>query len=405
MKILHTSDWHLGQKFLYNSRAEEHRLALDWLQDTIVKENIDCLIIAGDIFDIGNPPNYARRLYYRFLKGLLTSCCRHIVVIGGNHDSPSMLDAPKELLQALNVHIVGCASDKVEDEIIELYDKNNKLEVVVAAVPFLRDRDVRTSMAGETGLERIDKIKEGISNHYKAIAEAIEAHAKLGIPIIATGHLYAQGAEASDKQDNIYIGNKENIKADDMPSIFDYVALGHIHRAQMIGTDNRIFYSGSIIPLSFSETKDEKAVLMVHFEAKEKTKSVQYIPVPTFRRLKTISGSLEYIQSRLEQLHEKYQNRLTTWVEIIVETDDIIPNLDGLLRDFTKEMNVELLKIRTTRANYSIDAAVEEISLYELKPLEVFIKKCTTNGNPSEEMEELVGTFKELEMWMNEQED
>lgn len=405
MKILHTSDWHLGQKFLYNSREEEHQLALHWLKETIETEHIDCLIVAGDIFDIGNPPNYARRLYYQFLKNLLGTCCRHVVITGGNHDSPSMLDAPKELLEALNVYIVGAASDNLEDEILELKDAKGNLELVVAGVPFLRDRDVRTSVSGETGLERIEQIKQGIASHYEMIGAAVEHYKDWGVPIIATGHLYAQGAEASDKQDNIYIGDKENIKSDQFPAVFDYVALGHIHRAQMIGLDKRIYYSGSIIPLSFSETKDEKVVLIIEFENGQQKGDIQFLPLPIFRRLKTITGTLEYVQTRLEKLHATYQDNLTTWVEVMIDTDTVIPDVDNQLREFTKDMNLELLKIRMNRQRHALDEQVEQLDLSILEDnLEIFKKKCESFGHPPEEMEELIRTYQELENWRLERE-
>lgn len=402
MKILHTSDWHLGQKFLYYDREQEHQLALDWLVDTIINQSIDTLLIAGDIFDIGNPPNYARLMYYNFLKKLLNTQCRHIVIIGGNHDSPSMLNAPKALLQILNVHVIGAATDRIEDEIIELKDEKGRLEAVVSAVPFLRDRDLRASATGESGLERIDRIKEGIYRHYSENGELMKPFKKKEVPIIAMGHLYAKGAQASEKQDNIYIGNMENINAEQFPSIYDYVALGHIHRAQKVGGQNHIRYCGSIIPLSFSEVRDEKAVFIVNFE-KNNLGEIEHVPIPVFRRLKTLEGSLEKVQEGLELVHKKNENKLPAWVEVIIETEEIIPNLDGLLHDFTKEMNLELLKIRMKRKHLSLDIQVENVELDDLKPIEVFQKKCASAGNPPEEIEELIKTFKELEAFMLEE--
>ena len=192
MKILHTSDWHLGQKFLTNDRKAEHEMALDWLHETIILEKVDILIVAGDIFDIGNPPSYARTLYYRFLTKLQGSPCRHIIIIGGNHDSPAMLNAPKELLEILNVHVIGAATGDIEDEIITLLDEKGDLEAVIAAVPFLRDRDIRQSVTGETGLERMAKVQAGIINHFKEAGKAVAPYTKKNVPILATGHLYAK---------------------------------------------------------------------------------------------------------------------------------------------------------------------------------------------------------------------
>jgi len=147
MRLLHTSDWHLGQSFMGKSREEEHTAFLAWLLETIKDENIDFLIVAGDIFDTGTPSNYALELYYNFLTKLALSC-ENIIITAGNHDSIATLKAPKQLLQALNVHVVA-SGDEEEEEVIAIY-KDKKLEGVICAVPFLRDYVVRQSLSGET---------------------------------------------------------------------------------------------------------------------------------------------------------------------------------------------------------------------------------------------------------------
>ena len=310
MKILHTSDWHLGQKFINHDRDQEHKLALDWLVQLIIDQNVECLIVAGDIFDTFNPSSGALNLYYDFLEDLRETNCRYTVIVGGNHDSPSMLNAPRRLLKSMNVHVVGAtAVDDISDEIIELRNEKGELEIMVGAVPFLRDRDLIYATTGESGLERIERIKKGIFNHYQTIGEALTKYQKAKIPILATGHLYASGAEASEKQDNIYIGDKSNIKAKDFSKVFDYVALGHIHRPQKIGGLETVRYSGSIIPLSFSEIKDEKKVVLLDFD-KNKLKNIEEISIPLFRRLKTISGTVDEVRTRLKTFAEKHKNCL-----------------------------------------------------------------------------------------------
>lgn len=386
---------------MFNDREEEHRLALDYLLKVIREEKIDLLIVAGDIFDIGNPPNYARRLYYRFLTQLLTTPCRHVLIIGGNHDSPAMLSAPKDLLETLNVWVVAAANQNIKDEIIELHDEKGALEAVVAAVPFLRDGDLRYSVAGESGYDRIEKIKTGIQAHYQAAAAELDKYREEKIPLIATGHLYASGAKASDSQNNIYIGDIENIRADQFPDIFHYIALGHIHRAQKIGGSDRIRYSGSIIPLSFSETKDDKQVYLLEF-AQDKIQEITSIPLPVFRRLKTIQGNLEEVKQKLRQFDEKGERELTPWIEVIVDTDEIIPQLDNELRDFASEMNLELLKIKLNRNYQGLAEQTEQPDLEDLDQLEVFQKKCESYGSTPEEMAELLLTFQELTGWMRE---
>lgn len=405
MKIIHTSDWHLGQKLLYNDREEEHRLALDWLLDHIEQSKADGLIIAGDVFDIGNPPNYARRLYYRFLTRLQRTHCRHVLIIGGNHDSPAMLDAPKELLEALNIHVVGAASEKITDDIMEWKNEEGHLEAILAAVPFLRDRDLHYSVAGEGGMERMERIKAAIRAYYEKMATAIQQkYGEPFVPIIATGHLYAGGADAAPGQDNIYIGDRENIQAEQFPALFDYIALGHIHRPQMLGGNQHIRYSGSIIPLSFSETLDDKSIYLLTFEGK-KLQQVEALPIPVFRRLKNIQGSLQEVEQSLLQFAQKEREGLTPWVDVLVQTDQLIPQLDQRLADLTADLPIQLLKIRLERHLALQESVLQIPDLEELQEMEVFKMKCTAYGSPPEEMQELEATFKELQTWMQESEE
>lgn len=404
MKFLHTSDWHLGQKFLSNDREEEHRRALLRIVEWVESEKADALIIAGDVFDIGNPPHYARRLYYDFLTRMLkSSCCRHIVITGGNHDSPSMLNAPRDLLRALRVHVIGAATGNIEDEIVELRDDQDRLEAVVAAVPFLRDGDIRASVSGETAADRVEQIKTAILQHYQQVGEYCERYRGQNIPIIATGHLYAAGASASEKQDNIYIGNTDNIDARHFPGIFAYVALGHLHRLQSVGGLLHVWYSGSPIPLSFSETKDDKAALSVSFEG-DKLLEVKPLPLPVFRRLKTIEGSLEKVEADLLKFGSKPDRDLSSWVDIIVHAEQFIPQLDTRLHELAQGMDLEILKIRLHRPAATTDALSTAFDLDSLAPEEVFEQRCRAFAMNDEELNELKTTFAELRSWMQQQE-
>ena len=404
MKVLHTSDWHLGQKFLTKDRLEEHQLTLDWLYDQIVAEQVELLIVAGDIFDIGSPPNYARKLYYSFLTRLLGSCCRHVLITGGNHDSPTMLEAPKALLEQLNIHIIGAVPEDPKDQLVQLRDETGKVEVLVAAVPFLRDRDLRTSVSAETGLQRIEVIKQAIASHYQQVASWIEELDLENVPVLATGHLYASGAIASDKQDNIYIGDKENIKADQFPAIFDYVALGHIHRPQVVGDLSKVRYSGSIIPLSFSEIKDDKSVYLLEFEGNQ-LKEIRPSPIPTFRRLKTIQGDYKTVKLKLQTFAKRHEDELKAWVEVIVESQKLIPNLTSELNELVADMNVELLKVRIAKTLKAKSQPLVQKELSDLDTIDVFRKKCSVLGDLPDEMEELEQTFKSLQNWMQENPD
>lgn len=397
MKILHTADWHLGQKFIHFDREQEHTLALNWLIDLIKKEKVELLIVAGDIFDIGSPPNYAQKLYYRFFKMLLATDCEHCVIIGGNHDSPSMLNAPKDLLDVFNITVVSAATEDLQDEIVEIKAKNGDLKMVVAAVPFLRDRDLKAANMEETFFEKAEQIKKGIYQHYENVAKLCEKYRE--IPVVATGHLFAKDAQSSDKQDNIYIGNLENISAEQFSSTFDYVALGHIHRAQKLGGRENVRYSGSLIPLSFSEVQDKKSVTVIDFEGKE-IKKIDVIDVPTFRKLRLFRGSLEEVKEKISKynarlLLDENENKLRTWAEILIESDTILPNLNQQLDDFVKDMYLDILKLRIVRSqeNQSKTVFVHQ-NLKDMSEMDVFQKKL--ESVEESEREGLLSSFKEL---------
>lgn len=404
MKIIHTSDWHLGQRLLFNERGDEQQLALQWLHKTIVQEQADALILAGDVFDNGNPPHPARKLYYNFLTSLLNTTCRHIVIIGGNHDSPGMLDAPRELLEYLNIRVVGAAAENLEQDCLLLHNAAGELEAVVAAIPFLRDRDLSPSVSGESTLDRIQRIQAGIRQRYQDMGALLEPYRAQNVPILATGHLYAQGAQASDKQDNIYIGNTENLDVDTLPELFSYVALGHIHRPQVIAGNQRVRYSGSLIPLSFSETKDEKGVYCLEFEG-HTLSEVRFLPAPTFRRLKTIQGTLAEVEDKLQIFASKEREALPAWVEVIVQSPTFIPQLDSHLRTLVKDWPLEILKIRLERQYQALDEQLDAVveSLESLDVLEVFRKRAEKDQRSEEEWIELEATFRELVEGLNSQ--
>ena len=223
MKILHTSDWHIGSALYGRKRYDESEQFLHWLVETIKNHSIETLLVAGDIFDTSTPSNTAQELYYRFLNEVSRTTCRHVIVTGGNHDSPSFLDAPKALLKAFNVHVVGSAAQREEDEVLVLKDAHNNPEVIVCAVPFLRDRDVRQSNEGESYRDKENRLVEGIISHYqKVYEEACKERNELGksLPIIGMGHLFIAGSsiykrsgEMNGERD-LYVGSLGQVRAD-----------------------------------------------------------------------------------------------------------------------------------------------------------------------------------------------
>ncbi len=274
LTILHTSDWHLGRRLYGRMRYEEFEAFLAWLKETISAQKVDVLIVAGDIFDTMTPSNRAQALYYEFLGKVSTLCCQHIVIVAGNHDSPTFLDAPSQVLKFLNVHVIGIACEDLSDEVLTLDDSDGNPYCIIAAVPYLRDRDVRSSSAGESADSKDANVVKGIQSHYDEVASLAKEQQKLlskahqrYIPIIATGHLFALDSKTTEDDGvrDLYVGNLGKISAEMFDKCFDYVALGHLHVPQRVGGQEHIRYSGSPMPMGFGEARQQKQVLLVQF--------------------------------------------------------------------------------------------------------------------------------------------
>jgi len=373
MKILHTSDWHIGQRLFNKSRDEEHHAFFTWLIELINRENVELLLVSGDIFDLGYPSNQALQLYYQTLNRLSASSCKNIVITGGNHDSVSTLNAPKEILQFLNIHVVGGVSDKIDDEIIEIRGHDNQLRTVVCAVPFLRDKDIRMAVAGESFDNRIKATREGIVDHYKQVARVVEPYKNQGLPIIAMGHLFATGASTSDSEREIHIGNLGDVNITQFPDLFDYMALGHIHRQQVINGDPRVRYSGAPLALSFGERNDTKSVVLLEIK-ENKLATIQPVQIPVFRRLYSFSGSYSEVVNRIT--NHQTDSVLKDWADVEISEEQYNPDM---IADFEKVMDansqIEILKYKIRFADHlngSTDMFNQAVTLSDLSAKEVF---------------------------------
>ncbi|MFD2514950.1 exonuclease SbcCD subunit D C-terminal domain-containing protein [Pontibacter locisalis] len=399
MRVLHTSDWHLGQRLVNLERTEEHQHFLNWLLQTIDQEQVDVLLMSGDVFDNGAPSNTALKQYYDFLRRVCATCCKHIIITGGNHDSISTLNAPKELLEYFNIRVIGGASQDPLDELIELRCEEGNLKLVVCAVPFLRDRDIRLSVAGETFEERENRIKQGIASHYEAFVPHIRQYKEQSIPVIAMGHLFAAGGSASESEKEIHVGNLGQIGADQFPADFDYVALGHLHRPQQVNSRHHIRYSGSPIPLSFSEVTDKKIILILDF-ADGKLADLHELEIPCCRKLVRFKGSLEKVKQQLA-IYDNSTYKLQAWAELQLELDAPLPDLNQQLEEVLKlkEGDLQLLIHRPPiiiKAVQTLEQQVkEEVDLHSLREKDVFLKRCES-AFPDSDHSELLATFSEL---------
>ena len=276
LTLLHTSDWHLGRRLYGKPRYDEFKQFLDWQLQTLREQKVDVLLIAGDIFDTTAPSNQAQNLYYDFLSQVSHTDCRHVIIVAGNHDSASFLEAPKQLLKAFNIHIIGSMTDTPTDEVITLSDKAGQAELIVMAVPYLRDRDVRTVGHGERLDDKERKLAQGIKAHYGQIADIaiaqqaqLKAKYKRTIPIVATGHLFTVGGQTmeGDGVRDLYVGSLGSIGAEIFHPQIDYVALGHLHIPQAVGGQPHIRYAGSPIAMGFGESRQQKQVHLLRFDA------------------------------------------------------------------------------------------------------------------------------------------
>ncbi len=411
MKILHTSDWHLGRSLYGRKRYEEFEVFLDWLAETIQQQQIDALLVAGDIFDTSTPSNRAQELYYRFLCQVAASPCRHVVVIAGNHDSPSFLNAPKELLRALNVHVVGAMTDSLHDEVILLKDEQHHAEAIICAVPYLRDRDIRTVEAGESIDDKNAKLIEGLKNHYAdvcAIAEQVRAECedaercsaepdKIGrsnVPMIAMGHLFTAGGKTIDGDGvrELYVGSLAHIGADLFPAAIDYFALGHLHVSQRVGGAEHIRYCGSPIAMGFGESTQEKQVMIVEFN--NTTPMIQVLPVPCFQALERIVGSLDDIQTKIESLKE-IESR--AWLEIEYTGSEIIGSLREMLDDALAGSAMEILRIKNKRLMDRVITTIQQgETLNDLSVEDVFERCLDVFDVAAEERPELTNSYRAI---------
>lgn len=385
MRIIHTSDWHLGQVFYTKSRAPEHQAFLDWLLVQAEAHQADAIIVAGDIFDTGSPPSYARELYNRFVVNLQRTGCQ-LVVLGGNHDSVATLNESRELLAYLNTRVIAAASADPADQVLMLNRRDGQPGALLCAIPFLRPRDITKSQAGQSGQQKQQSLLEAITLHYQRCYEhAVAQRDSLNpqLPIIATGHLTTVGVTKSDAVRDIYIGTLDAFPAQAFPPA-DYIALGHIHRAQRIANSEHIRYSGSPIPLSFDELGKEKSVFIVDF-AEGALSEVTPLAVPLFQPMQMIKGSLEEIEQQLHAIAPREDGK-RVWLDIEISTQSWLNDLQRHIQAVTEALPVEVVLLRRSREQREqVIARQNNETLSELTPQDVFGRRLATEESETPE--------------------
>lgn len=299
MRLVHTSDWHLGKLLCDRARYDEHEAFLNWLSAYILKEDIDCLIIAGDIFDTTTPSHQALSLYFQFLHRIASKSNTSVVIIGGNHDSPTLLNAPDLFLREFQIHVIGATSESHANEVIPIL-REGKLCALICAVPYLRERDLASLNPCEDAKTREERIKRQLYSHYQGVyVHAIQMRKRQHsqeLPIIGTGHLFTTGGMAGDGVRSLYLGDICHMEPEQFPP-FDYLALGHLHRHQSVSGDETKQYSGTPIPMGFLEAANSQYILDV--TVTEKMLRVTPVEIPRTVEIVSITGDIDQIQSEI----------------------------------------------------------------------------------------------------------
>lgn len=397
IKILHTSDLHIGKRLHQAELSEDQSLFFAWLTDLIEKEKINALIVSGDIFDVANPSSESRKTYFELLVSLSRLKCK-VIITAGNHDSPAVLEAPKELLKELDIHVIGGLPEDLSELLIAVNRADMKPGVVIAAIPYLRESDLRKYSENETSHDRAEALKSGIIEVFSDVAEKCSI-AFPDLPAVAMGHLYIQDLGISESEREIQIGNMAGIEDEKLPDYFSYYALGHLHKPQQSGHNGKVTYCGAPVKMSFSESENSNRVMLITIEDKNVTE--ESIAVPLNRSLIRLTGTVEELKHKLKDLHIS-TNLLKTFIDLNAIEENPDPaqriELEALIEEFKNDTAVILnyrLHLNNQPAGtanlYNIDVNIED-----LKPLDVFTKKIE-NENLNEETGRLLKeAFNEL---------
>jgi exonuclease SbcD len=405
VRFIHTSDWHLGHKLHNQSRHQEHEAFLNWLLNQCTTHDVDGLIIAGDLFDTPNPSAVATELFYQFVAQLHRQCPHlQTILIGGNHDSPQRLEAPSKLLEQFNVKVIGGLLPKhalhFERLYIPLHNKAGDVGAWVVAVPYLRPSDLPNHTPKPENY-----LIEGVRQVYQHALQGVEDLREPDQALIVTGHCYMNHGQLSLESERKILGNHQNaLPLDLFPDQVSYVALGHLHLAQMLGGRDHIRYSGSPIPLSIAERKYQHQVLLVELE-ESRLKSIDTLVVPRevdFIRIPDHEGGLP-LDEVLDAIHKLDPLDLTLpqwkrpFLSVCVKLD--VPNLHIKSEIYTalEGKSPRLTRIQTIKPPLgpTLASALKSETLQDLKPDTVFALRWKRKHN-IDVPDDVVCNFEEL---------
>lgn len=359
-RLLHTSDWHLGAPLVGETRTDHFQAMLAGLLKVIQERKVTCLLIAGDVFDVSNPPVSAQNQYYDFLASLRDTSCGEVVIISGNHDSARFLAAPAAALSRLGIHVVS--DTETDSALVPVGD-----DVVVLAVPYLRDGSLETT-PGASEEER----SAGFINMTRTHLAGLSSLARRRYPgrrQVVMAHQFLVGSAMDNGKEEIdYVGSLPPLPSSVFPPEVDYVALGHIHKPQVVRGAMPIRYSGSPMAIDFGESGQTKQVVLVDTDPW----TITPIDLPTFANLRRISGSLPELE---EALDEMASTSGPVWVAATYTGDHPVAELRRNLFDRVKGTNVHLAQVLDKQAWYSRSHREEVVDLKTLTPEQVFERR------------------------------
>ncbi|MBV4458794.1 exonuclease SbcCD subunit D C-terminal domain-containing protein [Pseudomonas sp. COR58] len=394
MRLFHTSDWHLGQNLHGQERDFEHACFLEWLLKQLHLAQPDALLIAGDIFDTVNPPVKAQeRLYDFIVSAHEQQPALTIVMIAGNHDSGSRIELPAPLMRRLRTHALGRVlwldDGQLDTErlLLPLPDADGEVAAWCLALPFLRPAEV-------TGPHLGDDYLHGIGQVHERLIDAANAKRVPGQALIAVSHAHMAGGSVSeDSERSLIIGNAEALPASLFGPSVSYVALGHLHKPQKVNGEERIRYSGSPIPLSFSEINYQHQILDVTLDG-ETLVSVEPRLIPRSVHLQRVGPApLAEVLLQLADLPNidlLAEARRQPWLEVRVHLDEPQPDLRQQVESALQGKAVRLVRIAAEYAGNGARGTTDEgdalIELDQLTPQELFSRAWFDSyGNEADE--------------------
>jgi len=407
MKLLHTSDWHLGHTLHDVSRQYEHEQFLAWLLDQLEAERCDGLVITGDIFDSANPPAAAQQLWYGFLAQAHARLPElDVVVIGGNHDSAARLNAPGPVLEAMRVTVVGGLPKHddntmdVERLLVPIHSHRSgdgsKVAAWVAAVPFLRPSDLP-----KCDDDDLDPLIEGVRQVYAEAIEAARQRCADDCPLIVTGHLFMVSGPVDQLSERRILGGHQHaLPGNIFPKDVGYVALGHLHKAQRIARRDNVRYAGSPIPLAMGEASYKHQIVVVDFDGAQAA-DVRCLPVPRavplLRIPKRSVAPIDELLMQIAELPSACENTVRPYLEVAASLPAPEPKLRDRIDAALADKLPRLLKLTV---EYTGDGAAladhaPRTDLKDMDPFDVFLQRYRRD-HEQEPSPQLIDAFHEI---------